>query len=200
MRNSVETGFDVPLENPLRVWFGQYLETLFNRVGAGPLLTKPVGVMVGSGFHHGIECKQMQGLLGSIFHSGNSEGAHRFAIRFRNVNASERLRLIASTLEFMYCLYLLFWCVPDFLVHPRGFLALVFRHSSNGRNLAAVEWVSRCCKARTLPHLLAFVACTIRTWSRRTLRLMVCQSMAYHSAASFETAPTACAVVICFGS
>jgi len=34
------------------------------------------------------------------------------------------------------------------------------------------EWVSRCCKARTLPHLLAFVACTIRTWSRRTLRWM----------------------------
>jgi hypothetical protein len=51
-----------------------------------------------------------------------------------------------------------------------------------------------------LPHLLAFVACTIRTWSRRTLRLMACQSRAYHSAASRETAPTACAVVICFAS
>jgi hypothetical protein len=30
--------------------------------------------------------------------------------------------------------------------------------------------------------------------------LMGCQSMAYHSAASRETAPTACAVVICFAS
>jgi hypothetical protein len=45
------------------------------------------------------------------------------------------------------------------------------------------------------PSACAFVACTIRTWSRRTLRLMVCQSMAYHSAASRETAPTARAVV-----
>ena len=42
--------------------------------------------------------------------------------------------------------------------------------------------------------------CTIRTWSRRTLRLMACQLMAYHSAASHETAPTACAVVICVAS
>src|SRR5437868_12728506 len=32
------------------------------------------------------------------------------------------------------------------------------------------SWVSRRCRARTLPHLFAFVACTIRTWSRRTLR------------------------------
>jgi len=45
-----------------------------------------------------------------------------------------------------------------------------------------------------------FVACAIRTWSRRTWRWMVCQSMAYHSAASLETAPAACAVVICFVS
>src|SRR5882724_11810687 len=121
MRNSVETGFDVALENPLRVWSGQCVETLFDRIGAGPLLTKPVGVVVSSGFLHRIECQQMQCLLGSIFHSGNSERAHRFAIRFRDVNASERLRLIAPTLECMYGLYLLFWCVPDFLVHARGF-------------------------------------------------------------------------------
>ena len=137
----------------------------------------------------------MQCLLGSIFHRGNSERAHRFSIRFRDVNTSKRLRLIASSLECMYGLYLLFWCVPDFLVHPRGFLALVFRHSSNSKTLPLYEWVSRRCKAFTLPHLLAFVACTIRTWSRRTLRLMACQSMAYHSAASRETAPTACTVV-----
>src|ERR1017187_9391679 len=68
------------------------------------------------------------------------------------------------------------------------------------RTLPLYEWVSRRCKARTLPHLLAFVACTIRTWSRRTLRLMACQSRPYHSAASRETAPTACAVVICLAS
>ena len=99
----------------------------------------PLGVVVSSGFHHGVECQQMPCLLGSIFHSGNSEWAHRFAVRFRDVNPSKRLKLIASTLEFMYGPCLLFWCVPDFLVHPRGFFAIVFRHSSNGENLAAVR-------------------------------------------------------------
>src|SRR6202030_3904257 len=63
----------------------------------------------------------------------------RFTVRFRDVNPSKRLGLIAPTLECMYGLCLLFWCVPDFLVHPRGFLAIVFRHSPNGKNLAAVR-------------------------------------------------------------
>src|SRR6266550_17767 len=34
---------------------------------------------------------------------------------------------------------LLLWGVPNFLVHTRGFLALVFRHSANGENSAAVR-------------------------------------------------------------
>src|SRR6266571_2083274 len=83
---------------------------------------------------------------------------------------------------------------------PGVFLPLFSVTRRTARTLPLYEWVSRCCKACTLPHLLAFVACTIRTWSRRTLRWVACQSMAYHSAASRETAPTACAVVICFAS
>jgi hypothetical protein len=44
------------------------------------------------------------------------------------------------------------------------------------------EWVSRCCKARTLSHRPACVACTIRAWGRRTSRStcrhwMACQSV-----------------------
>ena len=72
-------------------------------------------------------------------------------------------------------------------------------------------WLANCCFAHIslgFPFLLRFcdeqsghsVACTIRTWSRRTLRWMVGQSMAYHSAASLEIAPTAVAVVICLTS
>jgi len=95
--------------------------------------------MVSSSFQHGIECKQMQRLLGSIFHGGNSERAHRLLVRFQYVHTSKRLRLITSPLECMYCLCLLFWSVPNFLVHARGFLALVFRHSSNGENFAAIR-------------------------------------------------------------
>src|SRR5260221_8838234 len=39
----------------------------------------------------------------------------------------------------MYCPRLIFRCFPDFLVDTWGFLAIVFRHSSNGENLAAVR-------------------------------------------------------------
>jgi hypothetical protein len=39
----------------------------------------------------------------------------------------------------MYCLCFLLWGVPNFLVHPWGFLASVFRYSSNGKNFAAVR-------------------------------------------------------------
>src|SRR5215472_4623028 len=81
---------------------------------------------------------------------------------------------------------------------PGVFLPLFSVTRRTARTLPLYEWVSRCCKACTLPHLPSFVAFAIRTWSRRTLRSMVGQSMAYHSFASFETAPTACAVVICF--
>src|SRR6266566_9380328 len=77
--------------------------------------------------------------LGSIFHGGDTERTHRFTVRFRDINTSKRLRLIASTLEFMYGLYLLLWRIPNFSVHTRGFLALVFRHSSNGENFAAIR-------------------------------------------------------------
>src|SRR2546430_15737649 len=121
------------------MWLDQCFEALFDRISAGPLLAKPVRVAVSGGFHYGIESKQMQCLLGSIFHGGDTERTHRFAVRFRDINTSKGLRLIAPLLEFMYGLYLLLWGVPNFSVHTRGFLALVFRHSANGENFAAVR-------------------------------------------------------------
>ena len=109
---------------------GQYCETLVNRIGTGPLLTKPIRVRVSSGFQHGIECQQMQCLVTSIFHGGDSERPHRFAVRFQYVNPSERLRLIASALKCMYCPYLLFWSVPNF-----GTVSMLGVRAGRGRNL-----------------------------------------------------------------
>jgi len=145
-------------------------KALDHRIGAGPLLTKTIRVFISGGFHNGGECEQIQCLLRSILHRGNSEWAHRLAVRLRDVNTSQGLRSITPTLQCMYCLCLLLWCVPNFLVHTGGCLAVVFRHSSNGENFAAVGSGSAdVCRARTLPHLLSFVACTIRTWSRRNV-------------------------------
>ena len=39
----------------------------------------------------------------------------------------------------MYCPCLLLRSVPDFSVHSWGFLASIFRHSSNGENFAAIR-------------------------------------------------------------
>src|SRR5260221_12209592 len=83
-----ETGLDVALQNPLRVGASQCFEALFHRIGAGPLLTEPIRVFISSGFYNGGECEQIQCLLRSILHRGNSEWAHRFAVRLRDVNTS----------------------------------------------------------------------------------------------------------------
>ncbi len=54
--NFVEAGFDIALQNPLRARCGsQRYKALCNRIGAGPLLTKPVRVFISRGFHDGIE-------------------------------------------------------------------------------------------------------------------------------------------------
>jgi len=59
------------------------------------------------------------------------------------------------TLRFSACTACIFFSgVPNFLVHTWGFLAVVFRHSSNGENFAAVGVGQQTCRARTLPHLL----------------------------------------------
>src|SRR3984893_614073 len=77
--------------------------------------------------------------MAAIFHGEYAERPHRLLVRFQNVNTSKRLRLIASALKCMYCLCLLFWSVPNFSVHTRSFLAIVFRHSSNGENFTAIR-------------------------------------------------------------
>ena len=75
----------------------------------------------------------------------------------------------------------------------------VTRRTANALSLN--ERVSRRCKAFTLPHRPAFVACTIRAWSRRTFVWTTRQSMACQSTVAWEAAPAElCAAVICFAS
>src|ERR1700732_3048483 len=142
----------------------------------------------------------MQRLLPSIDHCGNSERAHRLAVRLRDVNTPQGLRSI--TLRLSSCTACVFFSGVSQISWstPGVFLPVFSVTRRTARTLPLYEWVNRRCRACTLPHLRSFVACAIRTWSRRTLRWMVGQSTAYHSVASRETAPTAFAVVICFAS
>jgi hypothetical protein len=87
-------------------------------------------------------------------------------IAFEDVHSSQRLCFVASLLERVYGIYLLLECVPDFSVTRLTAIALPLN-----------ERVSKRCKDLTLRHLHAFVAFTIRAWSRRTLRVTLYQSM-----------------------
>jgi len=88
MGNLIETALDVGLQNPLRVrCIRQRDEALSNGIGAGPFLTKPIGVSISVGFQHRIERQQMQGLMSSIDHAGNSERTPS-AIRFGYIDPS----------------------------------------------------------------------------------------------------------------
>src|SRR5215472_5542414 len=51
----------------------------------------------------------------------------------------EGVEVDTPALEFVNCLCFLLWCVPNFSVYTGGFLTIIFRHSSNGENLAAVR-------------------------------------------------------------
>src|SRR5919106_3266384 len=59
------------------------------------------------------------------------------------------------------------------------------------------EWVSRCCKALTLPHLPSCTAFTRRAWSLRTVRCIVYQSMVCQASVGVESAPVGGTAVIC---
>ena len=51
-----ETIANISFQNPLRIRCGsQHYEALCHRIGAGPLLTKPVRVFVSGGFHNRVE-------------------------------------------------------------------------------------------------------------------------------------------------
>src|SRR3989449_10240281 len=78
-------------------------------------------------------------------------------------------------------------CLPSFSV-PR----------LTARALPLNEWVRRCCKARTLPHLPACTAFTIRAWRRRTVRCTAYQLMVCHATVAWESVPVRVATaVIC---
>jgi hypothetical protein len=61
--------------------------------------------------------------------------------------------------------------VPDHLIYSWGSTTCVFRHSSHGERLAAVRVGQQTLQGFDLaPSADPLVACTLRAWSRRTLR------------------------------
>lgn len=124
-----------------------------------------------------------------------------------------RLYILPESLEWLRPIavlpqscYPLRFFLGKFQVSPSMPAVLLPRFSVTRRTAKALplnEWVSRCCKAFTLPHLPASIAFTIRVWSRRTLALTFRQSIWFQSTSWWEDAP-ACSgwatALLCFSS
>src|SRR6266516_2809132 len=113
----------------------QHIEPLFDRIGGGPLWSKPIEVAISRGFGDRIERQPVEDLHSPILHRRNREWP-QFVVAFWNVHPPQRLRMISSLLERVDGLCLLFWSIPNVFVYSRGVLALVFRHSSHGKGFA----------------------------------------------------------------
>src|ERR1700730_7161510 len=100
----------------------------------------------------------------------------------------------------MDCLCLLLRSVPDVSVHSWGFLARIFRHSSNGKNFAAIRAGQQMLQGFHLVPSAGFPRLHATPLKPSNFTVDGCQSMANHSATAPETAPTVCTVVICFAS
>src|SRR2546421_4855142 len=113
----------------------QHIQALFDGIGCRPLWSKPVRVPISRGFGDRTQCQAVENLHGPIRQTRNREGP-QFVVAFWDIHPPQRLRVIASLLERLYSLCLLFWSIPNVFVYSRGGLALVFRHSSHGKGFA----------------------------------------------------------------
>src|SRR5258706_6794644 len=102
----------------------QYSEALFDGIGCGPLWSKPIRVVISCCFGDRIESQQVEDLHSSIPHRRNREWP-QLVVAFWNIHPPQRLRMVASLLERLYGLCLLFWSIPYVFIYSRGILALV---------------------------------------------------------------------------
>jgi hypothetical protein len=137
MRNPVEAGAYIPLQDPLgAVVFAKRDKAGFNRVCGRAGRPEPVGVRVSSRLGNRVQGQQVQSLHRSVSHGRDGEGPLS-AIALWNVDTSQRLRTVSSLPERVHRRYLLFWRGPGFPIDARSSFASVFCHSPHRKSLAA---------------------------------------------------------------
>ena len=133
----IETAFNVSFEYPLgRSLFSQYLKALFYRIGWRPSRSKAIRMRVCQRFRHWVKSKQVKSLHTPAFHDGNTQRT-LFAVFLRDVNSPQWLGMVVPLPQRVDGIDLLVGSIPDDLVYSWGVLALVFRHSSDGKGFAA---------------------------------------------------------------
>ena len=105
-------------------------------ISSRPPWSKSVRIWICCGFRYRVESQQVKRLHCSTFHNGNTQ-ISLFAVFLGYGDTPQRLRMIVLLPQRVDRIQFLLWGVPSYLVYPWGVLALVFRHSSNGKDFAA---------------------------------------------------------------
>src|SRR5438552_1681142 len=98
MADSVETGPDVALQNPLRRMLpSENVEALLDGIRGRTLCAEAVGIWIAPSLRDRVQGEQVEGLHRPVMHRGDRQGALALrAILLRNVDAPEREGAIAS--------------------------------------------------------------------------------------------------------
>lgn len=91
-----------------------------------------IGVFIPLSLRHRIECQQIQRLHGPILHGGDPERA-AFAVRFGDVDPSERLGLIARARQAVDGLPFHVWGAPNLPIHAGSPFTSIFSDSFDGQ-------------------------------------------------------------------
>src|SRR5882724_1965278 len=131
MSKIVETAFDVAFQNPRCGSLPcQKIKHTSDRILRAPIPAETVGMGIGLCFRHWLQTLQMQGLLSTVYHDGDSQWTLlRRAAALGDVHPAQRLRSKTTTVQPLDGVPLGFRGGPNLAIHTRCSLAIVFRHS-----------------------------------------------------------------------
>ena len=133
----VVAALNVRFEHPLgRVLLEEHFEALGNGVRCRTRRPESVGMSVREGLGDWLQREQVKRLHRAVAHRRDPQGA-QFSVGLRDVDSSQRLRLVAAPPELSDCLVFGRGRAPDCSVHSRRPFALVCCHPFDGKGFAA---------------------------------------------------------------
>ena len=118
--------------------------------------SESVGIGVCRGFCDGLQRIIVQRLHGTIFHRGDAQRPH-LSILFRNVDASERRRLVATPFKLVNCVQFCLRCQPKFMVNTWSLFALITCYTLHSHCFG----IERVCQQPLQGFYLVIMACSL---------------------------------------
>jgi hypothetical protein len=127
----IEAAFDIALQDPGgAVVVAQDLVTLIQGIGTTAFLAKAVGVGIGQRFLDRVQAEEVQSLHGPVGQGGDAQRTQLgWVAAFRNVDAPQRLWLIAVATQSAESFRLQLRSVPDVAVHSGSGGTLIGGHA-----------------------------------------------------------------------